>query len=695
MMRIYRSLAVSGVLLVAPALALAQGGPEEEPMPPNFQNATPLVPATARGPGAEDTLTATEAVGATAPGPSGNSDSLLPSLSGPIGLYRVSTADVGPRNHLRLALHGEFFTSSGLLIDGDQDKRLLGDFTFGFTVHPNVEIFGALLSSSNRNTRDSEVGRRDPELIKSFGDLVLGGKAAFPVANGITVGFEGGLKFLSAISDLSFSADSTSFWLGPLATIDLRPLVNAPVRFHVNANFYADNSRNLRDLSTMAMATSGNVVTEQTKWVAQFAYGMGASRFRSAVGVDAIFDQLPVVLQPFAEYHAEIVTADADPTFSSFMPPACDTPGGDPCKDNRDQQWVTAGLRARFWKGLTADAGVDLRIRSVGFPYGPPLPPYNIVFGLAYPLDIDAFRRPVIVTIEKEPPPTVGTVTGQVKDAKDGKPVGGAIVAAEGRSRARVATDPDGSFRSSPLEPGPAVLEISAAGYETGKVTAKVVAGQPIDLAAVTLTPKVLMGNVRGKISDDKGTGLQASVKFMGPDNFEAKSDVVGLFSASLPVGPYRVVAEAPGFPTKEALLDVAAAQDKQLDLVLRNRPPNPNVTLTETGISLKRPLRFAGDTGKLSGGPQPGLDGVADLMEDHGEIRTLRVEANWDASAGDKGKELTQQQANAVKAYLVKKGVAEGRIEAVGMGADKPLVPNIGPASKTKNRRVDLIVVK
>ncbi|HVR60823.1 MAG TPA: carboxypeptidase regulatory-like domain-containing protein [Polyangia bacterium] len=664
-------------------------------MPPNFQNARPLVSAAVKEPAPEDTLTTTEAVGPTGPATGGNSDSYLPSLSGPIGLYRVSTADVGPRNHLRLALHGEFFTSSGLLIEGDQDKRLLGDFTFGFTVHPNVEIFGALLSSSNRNTRDSELGRRDPELIKSFGDLVLGGKAAFPVGTGISVGFEGGFKFLSAISDLSFSADSTSFWLGPLATIDLRPLVNAPVRFHVNANFYADNSRNLRDLSTMATATDGNVVTEQTKWVAQFAYGMGASRFRAAVGVEATFDQILIPLQPFAEYHAEIVTADADATFAEYMPPACDTPGGLPCKDNRDQQWVTAGLRARLWKGLTADAGVDVRIRSVGFPYGPPLPPYNVVFGVAYPLDIDAFRRPVIVTIEKEAPPTVGTVVGQVKDAKDGKPVGAAIVAAEGRSRARVATDPDGSFRSAPLEPGPAVLEISAAGYETSKVTAKVVAGQPVDLASVALTPKTPMGNVRGKISDDKGTGLQASLKFMGPDNFEAKSDAMGLFSASLPAGPYRVVAEAPGFPTKEAALDVAAAQDKQLNIALRNRPPNPNVTLNDTGISLKQPVRFVSGTAKLSSAAQPGLDGVADVMDDHLEIRTLRIEAHWDATAGDKSKELTQQQADAVKAYLVKKGVAESRIEAVGMGSDKPLVPNIGPASKTKNRRVELTVVK
>ena len=34
--------------------------------------------------------------------------------------------------------------------------------------------------------------------------------------------------------------------------------------------------------------------------------------------------------------------------------------------------------------------GVDLRLRSAGFPYGPPVPPYNVVFGLSVPIDLDA-----------------------------------------------------------------------------------------------------------------------------------------------------------------------------------------------------------------------------------------------------------------------------------------------------------------
>ena len=46
---------------------------------------------------------------------------------------------------------------------------------------------------------------------------------------------------------------------------------------------------------------------------------------------------------------------------------------------------MTLGLRARVFRGLTLDAGVDVGLRSVGYQYGPPLAPYDLIFGLAYP----------------------------------------------------------------------------------------------------------------------------------------------------------------------------------------------------------------------------------------------------------------------------------------------------------------------
>jgi outer membrane protein OmpA-like peptidoglycan-associated protein len=84
-------------------------------------------------------------------------------------------------------------------------------------------------------------------------------------------------------------------------------------------------------------------------------------------------------------------------------------------------------------------------------------------------------------------------------------------------------------------------------------------------------------------------------------------------------------------------------------------------------------------------------LDDLAAALATHPEIRRVRIEAHWDTSLPkDKAKELTEQQARAVASYLTRQGVASDRIQVTGMGADKPIVPNIGMA-KMRNRRVEI----
>jgi OOP family OmpA-OmpF porin len=124
-------------------------------------------------------------------------------------------------------------------------------------------------------------------------------------------------------------------------------------------------------------------------------------------------------------------------------------------------------------------------------------------------------------------------------------------------------------------------------------------------------------------------------------------------------------------------------------------RAPNPNVTLSGDTVTLKQPIKFKAGPTRLDPKAQAELDAVAELLQDHQELHTLRVEAYWDNSAGPKAKSLTDAQAKAIKDYLVGKGVADGRVEAAGQGAEKPLVPNIGPVNKAKNRRVELHIVQ
>ena len=53
----------------------------------------------------------------------------------------------------------------------------------------------------------------------------------------------------------------------------------------------------------------------------------------------------------------------------------------------------------------------------------------------------------------------------------------------------------------------------------------------------------------------------------------------------------------------------------------------------------------------------------------------------------------LSEKRAEAVKAYLQKKGLATSRLEAKGFGAGKPIADNGSEAGKSKNRRVEIVL--
>ncbi len=53
----------------------------------------------------------------------------------------------------------------------------------------------------------------------------------------------------------------------------------------------------------------------------------------------------------------------------------------------------------------------------------------------------------------------------------------------------------------------------------------------------------------------------------------------------------------------------------------------------------------------------------------------------------------LSEKRANAVKAYLLKKGLAGGRVEAKGYGSTRPVADNTTDDGKRKNRRVEIVL--
>jgi len=83
---------------------------------------------------------------------------------------------------------------------------------------------------------------------------------------------------------------------------------------------------------------------------------------------------------------------------------------------------------------------------------------------------------------------------------------------------------------------------------------------------------------------------------------------------------------------------------------------------------------------------------------------KTLVEAKNWkldiDGHTDDKGSDsynqkLSQDRANAVKSYLVSKGVIADTITATGYGETKPIVKNDSDVNRERNRRVEFKITK
>ena len=57
--------------------------------------------------------------------------------------------------------------------------------------------------------------------------------------------------------------------------------------------------------------------------------------------------------------------------------------------------------------------------------------------------------------------------------------------------------------------------------------------------------------------------------------------------------------------------------------------------------------------------------------------------------------KKLSQDRANAVKAYITSRGADAARLKASGFGSSKPIADNKTPEGRQKNRRVEFKIVK
>jgi len=118
-------------------------------------------------------------------------------------------------------------------------------------------------------------------------------------------------------------------------------------------------------------------------------------------------------------------------------------------------------------------------------------------------------------------------------------------------------------------------------------------------------------------------------------------------------------------------------------------------VSVTQEKIELHQAVFFA--TGRATIMPQSFalLNEVADVLKARTTMQ-VRVEGHTDGRGSRASNmRLSQSRADAVKAYLVGRGIEASRMVSVGFGPDQPIETNKTSAGRERNRRVEFMITQ
>jgi outer membrane protein OmpA-like peptidoglycan-associated protein len=112
------------------------------------------------------------------------------------------------------------------------------------------------------------------------------------------------------------------------------------------------------------------------------------------------------------------------------------------------------------------------------------------------------------------------------------------------------------------------------------------------------------------------------------------------------------------------------------------------------TIITLNGAVLFRSDDTNLLPIAQEKLAQVAEVLKQYGEDYTMTVVGHTDSRGTDShNTQLSQGRADAVKNYLVSKGVTSAGLTSKGMGEAQPVSDNKTAEGRANNRRVEIIV--
>ena len=153
-------------------------------------------------------------------------------------------------------------------------------------------------------------------------------------------------------------------------------------------------------------------------------------------------------------------------------------------------------------------------------------------------------------------------------------------------------------------------------------------------------------------------------------------------------VAKYQITAEAQGYNPTTVILD--PKDIGEMRKVVRN------IILIPAGEALRlNNLNFSQGKARIEPQSYSELDELVGLMKDNVRL-IIQLEGHTDNLGNPKANmELSEDRVEAVKRYLVGKGISRNRIKTKAFGGTQPLTQDTTPQARNLNRRVEVRVLK
>ncbi len=194
-----------------------------------------------------------------------------------------------------------------------------------------------------------------------------------------------------------------------------------------------------------------------------------------------------------------------------------------------------------------------------------------------------------------------------------------------------------------------------------------------------------------GKVTDARtNKGIRAVIHYSSiptgsiHGNFDDSTFSFQIFGTAR----YQITAEAKGYNPKTVIVDPKDIDgDKRLVRDIKLVPSSETIRLNH--------LIFAQGKAEIEAESFQELDEIAVMMQENPKI-VIQLEGHTDnVGSPEANVKLSQERVEAVKKYLVTKGISKSRVKTKAFGGAQPLRNEMTPEARALNRRVEMRILK